>query len=132
LGGRFDCAIAEGHTLKNQFYCKASDDTKEEKKPDTEKMERDIETACCKLASANNIMHYKMETKGVRGWPDRLFLGPDGWHFFTEFKAPGKKPSPKQVARIEKLIESGHDVWVIDNVDDFDRALRAEMAAREL
>ena len=74
-----------------------------------------------------SVMSYKMETRGQRGWPDRCFFGPLGLHFFVEFKRPGKKPTPKQVEMIEELQNKGHEVWVIDDVESFERALDAEL-----
>ncbi len=92
-------------------------------------LEKDIEVACVMYAHTKKFMNFKMETRGTRGWPDQAFYGPDGIHFQVEFKQPGKKPTPQQVSIIEALAAMGHDVWVIDDVEDFKHALDAEIEA---
>jgi hypothetical protein len=51
------------------------------------------------------------------GWPDVLFLFPNGVSVWVEFKAPGKKPSPLQQYRIRELRGLGQHVYVCDNFD---------------
>lgn len=60
---------------------------------------------------------------GQFGWPDRLFLFPGGRLFFVEFKAPGKKPTKLQEAKIRILRRMGFQAHVIDNLDDFKNLL---------
>lgn len=123
-----ECKVAEFGliALKAEFYCVASDDTPPFKQ-EYPTIEKDIEMACVRYAKKFGMMSYKMQTKGVRGWPDRSFYGPDGIHFLVEFKQPGKKPTPQQVAIIESLTKMGHDVWVIDDAASFRIALDAQL-----
>lgn len=58
------------------------------------------------------IKNVKMQ---VRGWPDRMYLLPNGKVFFIEFKRPGGKLSRLQAHTIEMLKKLGHDVEVIDD-----------------
>lgn len=52
------------------------------------------------------------------GWLDDLFLIPGGKPLFIEFKAPGKKPTPKQAEKIKLLQDLGYDVaWCCDKED---------------
>lgn len=52
------------------------------------------------------------------GWPDDLFLLDGGRPFFIEFKAPGKKTTPKQDKKLAILLKAGYSWVVIDNVED--------------
>ena len=55
------------------------------------------------------------------GLPDYSFFGWNGHHFFVEFKRPGEPLRPAQKRRVRKFAEMGHEIYVIDNVDDFYR-----------
>lgn len=59
----------------------------------------------------------KFVSPGVVGVPDRIVLLPDGRIYFVELKAPGKKPSPKQVKMAQILASLGHQVRVIDSME---------------
>ena len=55
--------------------------------------------------------------KGVEiGWPDRLFLLPQGRALWIEFKRKGEVPTPLQLHRHRLLKLLGHDVQVHDDV----------------
>ena len=90
-------------------------------------IEKKLEKDCVSFAENLGFMTYKMETHGVRGWPDRSFYGPDGIHFLVEFKVPGKEPTPQQIDIIEKLVALGQDVWVIDNLPEFINGITVEV-----
>ena len=51
---------------------------------------------------------------GFNGVPDRLLLFMGGKAAFAEVKAPGQKPRPLQVCRMEQLQKMGFKVFVID------------------
>ena len=51
---------------------------------------------------------------GTAGWPDRLFLL-EGRAAFVELKAPGRKPTPLQLQRIEDLRKAGHQAEWFDD-----------------
>lgn len=59
----------------------------------------------------------KFVSPGMVGVPDRIVLLPDGRIYFVELKAPGKKPSPKQVKMAQILASLGHQVRVIDSME---------------
>lgn len=42
-----------------------------------------------------------------------------GWFLAIETKAPGKKPTPRQVMRIQNVQKAGGKVFVIDGTDKF-------------
>lgn len=77
--------------------------------------EATIEKAVCKYATERGWWPIKMGITYVKGFPDRMFLGPNGRVFFIEFKAPKKLPTKLQRYRLEQLKEMGFDVYVVDS-----------------
>lgn len=57
----------------------------------------------------------KFISPGYDGMPDRIVLLPGGHLAFVEVKAPGQKPRPLQVVRIETLRRLGFKVYVLDD-----------------
>lgn len=57
----------------------------------------------------------KFVSPGLDGMPDRLVLLPNGKIAFVELKAPGKKPRPLQIRRIQQLRKLGFECYVIDS-----------------
>ncbi len=57
----------------------------------------------------------KFVSPGMAGVPDRLLLFPGGRAAFCEVKAPGEKPRPLQVFRMEQLGMLGFRVDVVDS-----------------
>jgi len=65
-------------------------------------------------------MCIKMEPRYAAGIPDRLILF-NSDAIFVEVKAPGKKPTQKQILFHKRLDEQGIPVYIIDSkqgVDD--------------
>ena len=60
----------------------------------------------------------KFTSPGRRSVPDRLVTLPGGKIIFVELKAPGKKPTEKQLRDHQRRRALGCDVRVIDNKDD--------------
>lgn len=58
---------------------------------------------------------------GNNGIPDRLILGPNGYHAFIELKKPGEEPSRLQHHWIKTLNDMGHRAGWTDNLKDFRR-----------
>jgi hypothetical protein len=78
-----------------------------------------IEGRVVRYAKERGATSVKLSTQGAMGnagWPDRMFLGPDARVLFIEFKAPGRKPTLKQAARISSLKSLGFEVEVVDNI----------------
>lgn len=84
-------------------------------------MEKHIEARCRKIAKTRGHIFWKLVVPGYPGVPDRLLMSTGGRVMFIEFKAPGKKPTPLQMAWHAKLRDLGFEVHVIDNVSDFER-----------
>lgn len=59
----------------------------------------------------------KVNGMGFRGWPDRLFIFPNGVVVFIEFKRVGGKLTQLQAQIHRELKELGHHVIVSDNAD---------------
>ena len=60
----------------------------------------------------------KFISPGTAGVPDRIVLLPDGKVFFVELKAPGKYMSPKQIKMAGVFARLGHQVRVINSMED--------------
>lgn len=68
---------------------------------------------------------YKFVSPGNDGVPDRLAVLPGGRMGFVEVKAPGKKPTALQKARIRELESLGCRVLVLDDAGGIPEALEA-------
>lgn len=86
-------------------------------------LEKDIQGPCVKKARASGWWARKFSAApGRTSVPDYIFAR-DGRVFFVEFKAPGKKPTPKQVEEHARMREAGLSVYVCDSLALFDRIL---------
>ena len=92
------------------------------------RLERSIEDEADELAKSLGWWPLKFE-RIERSLPDKLYLGPGGQRFIVEWKRPGEKPRPQQVARIERLRKMGHHVYVLDNITAFRSVLLHEADA---
>ena len=79
--------------------------------------ERDIERKLIQAVRQIGGLALKFVSPGFNGVPDRLMLFPNGRAAFCEVKAPGEKPRPLQVHRMEQLRGLGFRVYVIDDVE---------------
>lgn len=77
-------------------------------------LERNIEHAVCSWASEHGFLCLKIRDV-VNGFPDRLFISPNGHTVFIEFKKPGEKPRKLQVHRISELTRRGVPAFWSDN-----------------
>lgn len=66
---------------------------------------------------------YKFVSPGRRGVPDRMILWPIGVIEFVELKAPGKKPTPRQLHEHKRLQKLGMSVSVLDSKEAVDEWL---------
>ena len=79
--------------------------------------ERVIERKLIQAVRQCGGLALKFVSPGFNGVPDRLLLFMDGKVAFCEVKAPGQKPRPLQVRRMEQLWELGFKVFVVDGVE---------------
>lgn len=86
--------------------------------------EKNIEAYLREQVKAIGGKAYKFVSPGNAGVPDRVVCLPGGRAFFVELKAPGKRPTPLQVAQMNKLAGLGFSVWVIDSRPEVDRFIK--------
>ena len=77
--------------------------------------EKVIEQKLVRAVRQHGGLALKFISPGFDGVPDRLILFRDGRVAFAEVKAPGKKPRPLQVHRMEQLRSLGFRVFVVDS-----------------
>ena len=80
-------------------------------------LEKKIEKKVCDYAKKHDFLTPKVTVVSERGWPDRLFIDPDGWCVFIEFKQSGKPLQPIQEHRCEELTKRNVAVLVIDSIE---------------
>ena len=79
--------------------------------------EKVIETQLNQAIRQTGGLALKFVSPGFNGVPDRLLLFMGGRVAFAEVKAPGQKPRPLQVHRMEQLRRLGFKVYVVDDVE---------------
>lgn len=85
--------------------------------------EKVIEQKLIQAVRRSGGLALKLVSPGFNGVPDRLLLLRDGKMAFCEVKAPGEKPRPLQVHRMEQLRKMGFRVFVIDGMDQIGRMI---------
>lgn len=79
-------------------------------------LEKDIESRVCKYAKKLGVMTYKFSSPARASVPDRVFVYPHGKIIFIEFKRTGEEPTSGQFREINRLINHGQTVYVVDDV----------------
>ena len=79
--------------------------------------EKVIENQLNQAVRRSGGLALKFVSPGFNGVPDRLLLFTGGRAAFCEVKAPGQKPRPLQVHRMEQLRRLGFKAFVIDDVN---------------
>ena len=87
-------------------------------------MEKDLERKLVKAVRDSGGLDLKFISPNLNGVPDRLLLFPGGRAAFAEVKAPGEKPRPLQVHRIEQLRGLGFRVYVVDREEKIGEMIR--------
>ena len=87
--------------------------------------ERDLERYTTMFIKSHGGLALKFISPGYAGVPDRLVLMPGGKMCFMELKAPGRKPRPLQVRRIEQLRALGFKVYVVYGKDEIGGIINA-------
>lgn len=86
--------------------------------------EKTVEKRLVRAVRQQGGLALKFISPGFNGVPDRLLLFMDGKLAFCEVKAPGQKPRPLQVHRMEQLRALGFRVYVVDSVEMIGEMLR--------
>lgn len=97
-------------------------------------LEKDVIKKANTFAKLNRVVAIRMHFgQGVyTAWPDYLYLIPGGRPLFVEYKATGKKPTPKQRLQIKILEDLGYDVIVADTPEIAIEAISRSLAAARL
>ena len=90
--------------------------------------EQFIESQLKKAIKDMGGLCWKLVCPGITGVPDRICLMRNR-AVFVELKAPGKKPRPIQVRRMNQLRQQGFTALVVDSVDGIQEVLDALSAA---
>ena len=93
-------------------------------------LEKDIEAKVVKYAKAQECLSRKMNGFGFNGWPDRLFILPNGKTFWIEFKRPGNVLSPGQEELISQLRQLKHVVYVCNDAEKGKAIIDAELSRK--
>ena len=75
-------------------------------------LERDIERKVVRFATELGCAAVKLNGRGQRSWPDRLFVGRRGV-IWVEFKRPGGRLTPLQRLCHERLCALNQDVVIV-------------------
>lgn len=82
-----------------------------------------IEQYLRRACAAQGVQCYKWVSPSCVGVPDRILIFPFGLVAFVELKAPGKRPTPLQVAVREKMEKNNAHVSWADSKDMVDSLL---------
>jgi hypothetical protein len=82
--------------------------------PSTDPLEREIEAAVCKRATALGYYVRKFVSPAHRSVPDRLLITPKGHLFFIEFKRHGFLATEAQAREHQTIEAHGYEVHIID------------------
>ena len=86
--------------------------------------EKQIEQKLIRAVCRCGGLALKLVSPGFNGVPDRLLLFMEGKVAFCEVKAPGQKPRPLQVHRMEQLRRQGFQVYVVDSEEKIGEVIR--------
>lgn len=76
------------------------------------------------LNRTKKVWVIKLLSTFIKGLPDRMILCKGGYVGFAEIKTTGKKPTKIQLYIHDKLRQLGFEVFVIDDLESRDRAIR--------
>jgi hypothetical protein len=79
-------------------------------------LEISIEGKVVNWAKKHGWIVLKLNNPWSRGWPDRLFISPEGNHIYIEFKKPGGAVRKLQLVRLRSLDDHGCTTFIVDNV----------------
>jgi len=80
-------------------------------------LEPDVVLCFDKVAQSYGLISIKITPLGVRGFPDKMYLGFKKVIFFVEFKKPKAKPRKLQLAWHALLKKMGFKIYVFDTTD---------------
>ena len=87
--------------------------------------EREIEAYFVEQCKLRGWLPLKFVSPGYTGVPDRIVIG-WGWIAFVELKAPGEKPTPRQIRVHQKLMRHDVPVFILDSREAVDQWVRGK------
>lgn len=94
-------------------------------------LEKDIEGSVVKWAIEHGFLAPKVRFVEI-GYPDRLFISPQGHTIFIEFKRPGKRPEVIQNFRIQQLRKRNIPAYWADTYVEAINILKAALEPEKL
>ena len=91
------------------------------------KREAEIEFSARVIAKGNKCTLLKIQ--GVKGWPDRILITPNGNVAFLEFKTPLGELAPLQTHHLVQLREMGYPVFVPRSSEQFKQIMSLMLSA---
>lgn len=88
------------------------------------------ENAAVEWWEKQNYKSLKLNLSGNNGWPDRLFILPEGRTIWFEFKRGAEQPDPLQYSRIRTLLFLEHEVYVVNSAKAAIAILEAALLPR--
>lgn len=82
----------------------------------TNPLEKVIEKKVKDYAKSKGYYVRKFNSEGMRSVPDAIFITPNGWVFFIEFKRLGKKPTTAQLLEHKAIENNEIQVFIVDNI----------------
>lgn len=89
----------------------------------TFRLERDLESACDRLAKRKGAFVRKYKGPGRRSHPDKLYALNGPW--WVEFKRSGEVPTELQWLEICAMHKAGLEVYWTDSYEEFEEILAA-------
>ena len=86
--------------------------------------EKVIEQQLVKAVKKVGGVCWKFVSPGTNAVPDRIILVSIGRIAFVEVKAPGEKPRPLQVMRINQIRRLGFKVYVLNNKNQIEEIIK--------
>jgi len=93
-------------------------------------LESEVERAGTREAKRLGALFVKLNIRGRRGWPDKLYLFSGPRVLFVEYKRKGGKARPDQDRVHQRLRRRGFAVAVIDSKEHAQKVLRDFYAGR--
>ena len=93
-------------------------------------LEKEIEIIVVNRAEKMGFIVLKLNNPWSKGWPDRLFISPQGKHIYIEFKRPGGRVRKLQLKRHKQLRKNRCAVFICDNIGDALEILDSQAGSR--
>ena len=87
-------------------------------------LEKNLESKIVKIAKELGYLTYKFSSPSHKGVPDRIFINPNGFIFFIEFKSTKGKLTTLQKKTKKTLEDNCVKVFLIKTVEEGTKILK--------